>query len=100
MSVVHSRAQVIAILQGEVTGIARSSGVSHVSEFLGIDRLIVAVFRLDGVLHGTGHGVINTQNRALDQLDFTCLMTTDTKTATTAASITKVHGLSLAPCLR
>lgn len=42
---------------------------SHVGEFLAATLEFVAVFRLDGILDGTGDRVVDTQDGTLDQLD-------------------------------
>lgn len=43
---------------------------SHMGEFLAAALEIIAVFRLDGILDGTGDRVVDTQDGTLDQLDF------------------------------
>lgn len=50
---------------------AVSSLTAHVCELLTAALEVVAVFGLDGVLDGRGHGVVCRQNGALDELDLT-----------------------------
>jgi hypothetical protein len=87
VAVVHGRAQIVAILEREVVGVARGSGVwqlsgsrpsnvteyqqltSHVCELLAAALEVIAVLGLDGVLDGRWHGVVGTEDGALDELD-------------------------------
>lgn len=43
---------------------------SHMSKFLCSTLNIITVLGLNSVLDGTGNGVVDTQDRALDQFDF------------------------------
>ena len=43
----------------------RSTRTSHVGKLLASTFHVVAVFGLDGILDGTGHGVIDTQDGTL-----------------------------------
>lgn len=70
---------------------------SHVCKLFTSTLQVIAVLGLDGVLNGAGHRVINTQNRALNQLDLTGCISTQIPTA---GSISTSRGLSLAPGLR
>jgi len=69
---------------------------SHVGEFLAATLEVIAVLSLDGILDGTGGGVIDTQDGTLDQLDLPGRVTSQ---ATSAAAARASGGLSLAPCL-
>jgi hypothetical protein len=85
VAVVHGRAQIVAVLEGEVVGVARRGRVWHLSEsrveaknavltahvrkLLATALEVIAVLRLDGVLDGRRHGVVGAENRALDELD-------------------------------
>ena len=89
VTVVHSRTQIVAVLQCEVVGVACGGRVwhvsasqlrlskhvkhtSHVGELLTAALEVIAVLCLDGILDGTWHGVVGRKDRALDQLDLTC----------------------------
>ena len=69
-------------------------------EFLTATLEIIAVFRLDGILDGTGDRVVDTQDGTLDQLDLSGGITSQTTTAARAATTRGSPGsLSLAPSL-
>lgn len=68
-------------------------------EFLAATLEVVAVLGLDGILDGTGGGVIDTQDGALDQLNLSGRITSQTTAAAAAAGAGATGGLSLAPCL-
>lgn len=65
-------------------------------EFLAATLEIIAVLGLNGILDGTGSGVVDTQDGTLDQLDLSGRITSQTTTAATAGAS---RGLSLPPCL-
>lgn len=66
-------------------------------EFLAATLEVIAVLSLDGILDGTGRGVIDTQDGTLDQLDLSGRITSQTTAAAPGAGAT--GGLPLAPCL-
>ena len=72
---------------------------SHVGEFLAATLEIIAVFRLDGILNGTGDRVVDTQDGTLDQLDLSGGITSQTTTAGAATTRGTPGSLSLAPSL-
>lgn len=99
VAVVHGGAQIIPVLQREVAGVARRGRVAHVRELLLVALLVIAVFRLDCVLHRARHGIVHAQYRALHQLDFTGLVPAHAKPAAAAAAA-EIHGLPLPPAVR
>lgn len=70
VAVVHARAQIVAVLQGKVVGVARGGRVAHLGKLLA-EALDVAVLRLHGVLDGARHGVVDAEDGALHELDAT-----------------------------
>jgi hypothetical protein len=68
---------------------------SHVSELFAATLKVVAVFSLYGILNGTGHGIIDTQDGTLDQLHLTGGITAQVTTTGVSTS----RSLSLAPGL-
>lgn len=72
MSVIHPRSQVVSVLEGEVIWITSGSCVTHLHELL-VAAFNVTVSRLDGILDGARHGVINAQNGTLNKLDLPCI---------------------------
>jgi hypothetical protein len=112
VAVVHGRTQIVAVLEGEVVGVARRGRVWHLSEshVCGISNVVltahvcellatalevITVLCLDGVLDGRGHRVVGAENGALHELDLAG------HAALEAAR--RCHGtawlLSLSPCL-
>lgn len=90
VAVVHGGPQVVAIVEGEVVGIAGGRRIyprsvfhllrvflffdckrltSHVGKLFAAALEVVAVLGLDGILDGTGHGVVDAEDGALDELD-------------------------------
>lgn len=75
-----------------------SRPTSHVGELFGPTLYIIAVFGLDGILDGTGSGIVDTQNGTLHQLDLTgCVTSQAAAAAIEAPSSRAPGGLSLAP---
>lgn len=68
-------------------------------ELLAATLEIIAVFGLDGILDGTGNGVVDTQDGTLHQLHLSGRVTTQATTSTTANAATPTGSLSLAPGL-
>ena len=77
MPVVHARAQVVTILEGEIVGITSGGGVAHVGE-LAAAALDIPILRLDGVPDSAGDGIIDAQDGTLDKLDLTGTVTLQT----------------------
>ena len=75
------------VIQAELT--------AHVSKLLAATLEVVSVLCLDGILNGTRHGVVGTQDIALDQLDLTCGIALEA----TAASSRTTDLRSCFPCL-
>jgi hypothetical protein len=88
VTVVHGRAQIVAVLQGKIIRVtcrgrvwqlsashpgntSFSSPTAHVCELLTAALEVIAVLRLDGVLDSRGHRVVCGQNGALNELDLT-----------------------------
>ncbi|KAI6774575.1 hypothetical protein HG531_001424 [Fusarium graminearum] len=69
VTVVHSRAEVETVAQGEVVRVAGSSCVAHLCEFLLHAPRTVAIPGLDGILDGAGDWVVDTEDGALYKLD-------------------------------
>lgn len=80
VSVVHSRSQIVTVLQSEVVGIAGRGGVSHLHELF-VAALDIAVLGLNGVLDGAGNWVVNAENGALNKLDFSGVESLQTTTS-------------------
>ncbi len=68
VAVVHAGAQVVAILEGEIVGVAGSGRVAHLEEFL-VVAFLIAVTRLHSVPDGARDGVVDAQDGALNKLD-------------------------------
>jgi hypothetical protein len=68
---------------------------SHVSELFAASLEVVAVLGLNGILNGTGHGVVDAQDGTLDQLHLTGGITAQVTTTARSPS----RSLSLAPGL-
>lgn len=66
-------------------------------EFFASPFEIIAVFGLDGILDGAGGGVVDTQDRALHQLDLSGRVTA--QLCSSAVGRRSPWGLSLAPLL-
>ena len=59
-----------AVRAGPERGTSKTSQLtSHVGELFAAALEVVAVLGLDGILDGTGHGVVGTEDGALDKLD-------------------------------
>ena len=70
VTVVHSGAQAVAILERKVIGIAGGGGISHGGELL-LALLGIDVLALHSVLDRAGNGVWNAQDGVLNELDTT-----------------------------
>lgn len=68
-------------------------------KFLAATLEIIAVFGLDGILNGTGNGVVYTQDGTLHQLYLPGRVTTQATASTTANAATPIGSLPLAPSL-
>lgn len=53
-------------------------------KFLREGLLRLAIFRLNGILNGTGHGVVDAQNGPLHEVDLTGSITAQTRPVTDA----------------
>lgn len=108
MSVVHRWTEVVAILQGEIIRVASGGSIydhtsaykqymyphigsttSEMRELLAPSLQIIPVPRLHSILNSAGHGVINTENRSLNQLDFPGCV---------SPQVRRSGSLSLLPC--
>lgn len=70
---------------------------SHVGELLAATLQIIAVLGLNSILNSTWHGVVDAENRTLNQLNLTSGISAKTSTAATALGTTR--RLALAPGL-
>jgi hypothetical protein len=69
VAVVHGRAQIVAVLQRKLVGVAGGGRVAHVGELLAASLEVVAVLGLDRVLDGARDRVVGAEDGALDELD-------------------------------
>ncbi len=84
VTIVHGRAQIVAILEREIIGIARRRRVylryqlkfstattestphtSHMGKLLAAALELIAVFALDCIPNSAGHGIVDAEHRAL-----------------------------------
>ena len=97
MSIVHGGSQVVTVSQGEFIRVTSRGRIcisingliqiklnfialtAQVGEFFGEAFFRFSVFALDGILNGTWHRVVDTQNGTLNQFDLSGSVTAKTR---------------------